>query len=844
MLALLMAVLLSGVLHQREAYAASTSTSSWITRSSPIDESKVPDQNGVAPSDLNTVETIFGVAITTGDEYLSSTWDCGKNASTRYQKALANYATILISGEDGYVKIYFPGVSSKEKFWTASNFIVATTINGYGSIDNDNKSRCDYVANLMVEQGLISESADESRADFADAIASECGPVWSTDKSMGGAEAASYYNVLLMSFSSKDWESKIVEPYNSNGESTRCSEVDRASKITSLTPAKLKAELVKVCKGNDSALKEIRTFTNLQIAKAYSKVKDGENCKDAISFASKDGTYVTPEDDYTTTCAVDGIGWVLCPVMNFIGKMNDEAFGFLNNFLNVEPELFSDSTSQKAWTTFRDLANVAFVIAFLVIIYSQITGGGVTNYGIKKLLPKLVIAAVLVNVSYIFCQLLVDISNIVGSSIYDLFKSLSVSATGGGTESAWSDAIGAILLGGAAIGLIAVIFFAPTVLLIVGVVVLILIARKALLILLVVISPLAFVAYLLPNTEQWFKKWWKLFWSLLLLYPIVGALFGAGTLAANILMPVAQKEESAMLQIAALAAMALPLLAVPAVLKGALSAAGSLGGRLSALQDRANTRGKRGIKEGRIGEAKGAWDARRQRRKVERRVGNGTIGRINRRIDQSRFGRYIGGDRGAAYATSQFDAAHEEEVKNANTRLQATMSHQEILDAARNGEHNGRQLSEYEREAAIRHTVERGNFNERRDLAQTSGTMTRSQRKSLTGGMRSRGDTDVYGDSALAAIEAGDQHGATGMSVAAATAEVASGTRRKINEGSLSVEAVMKDRRVAAHVARVAPTANAPARADLHAAIIDFATKNPQAWTKLDEETKRHAATI
>src|SRR5690606_20151629 len=34
--------------------------------------------------------------------------------------------------------------------------------------------------------------------------------------------------------------------------------------------------------------------------------------------------------------------------------------------------------------------------------------------------------------------------------------------------------------------------------------------RQALIILLIVISPLAFVAFLLPNTEGLFKKWYKL----------------------------------------------------------------------------------------------------------------------------------------------------------------------------------------------------------------------------------------------------------------------------------------------------------------------------------------------
>src|SRR5690606_17991085 len=68
------------------------------------------------------------------------------------------------------------------------------------------------------------------------------------------------------------------------------------------------------------------------------------------------------------------------------------------------------------------------------------------------------------------------------------------------------------------------------------VVVAVLLLREALIILLVVVSPLAFVAFLLPNTEGWFSKWRKLLMTLLLMYPAVGAIFGASQLASKVVM--------------------------------------------------------------------------------------------------------------------------------------------------------------------------------------------------------------------------------------------------------------------------------------------------------------------
>jgi len=394
----------------------------------------------------------------------------------------------------------------------------------------------------------------------------------------------------------------------------------------------------------------------------------------------------TNDDDSETSCAIDGVGWIVCPLMNFLADLNDKAFGVLTNFLQIEDDLTTNASLRAAWSTFRDMANVAFVIAFLIIIYSQITGAGVTNYGIKRLLPKMIIAAVLVNSSLILCQIAVDLSNIVGSTIYNLLTNLanadsaSTNAAGG-----WTEVVGFLLAGAVGVGLLIAIILAPTALLAIGAAVLILIARKAIILLLIVVAPLAFVAYLLPNTEDWFKKWWKMFSTLLMLFPVIGLIFGASSLAAGIINNVAGDADGQhLLQLTALGIMAVPLFAVPVVLKGALSAAGSVGQRLSGWQDKANRRGMRGMKESRLGEAKTAFDARRQSRKLDRRVGKGVLGRVNKRIDSSRVGRYLGGDRGAAAATAAVFHEFDEEVKRQKTLLSGR-SNEKLIEDLREG---------------------------------------------------------------------------------------------------------------------------------------------------------------
>lgn len=299
----------------------------------------------------------------------------------------------------------------------------------------------------------------------------------------------------------------------------------------------------------------------------------------------------TTEDK--TSCVIEGVGWLVCPVITFLGTLNDAAFGFLNNWLEIPARIFTDPATKGVWETFRNIANIAFVMAFLIIIYSQLTGAGISNYGIKKLLPKLILTAILVNASFIICSLLVDLSNIVGGSLYQILTSVDVGGNTtepGALSSIWTTTLSAVLTGGAIVAILALIIFAPMSLLAFALVIMILVARQAFAILLVVISPLAFVAYLLPNTEHLFKKWWKAFSAILMVYVIIGALFGASTLASKILLSVSQSDnaDSATLKIVSAAIMAVPLFAVPALLKGAMAAAGGVGNSIAKLQDRAN----------------------------------------------------------------------------------------------------------------------------------------------------------------------------------------------------------------------------------------------------------------
>lgn len=270
--------------------------------------------------------------------------------------------------------------------------------------------------------------------------------------------------------------------------------------------------------------------------------------------APGDSTAADSTTESAATCRVDGIGWILCPVANALAGITDALFAAVSAFMKVQPLSFStDDTLYTAWSVMRSIANIAFVIVFLIIIFSQLTSAGVSNYGVKKLLPRLIVGAILVNVSYFICAIAVDASNVLGFGIQALFEEITKqTANIGEIGSNWVG-MTALVLGGS--GVVAGVTIAATAItsmsvwamlaallpLLVGalfalvIAFLVLLARQALIIMLIIISPLAFVAYLLPNTEDLFKKWRKLFTSLLVLFPLLSVVFGASLLASVIL---------------------------------------------------------------------------------------------------------------------------------------------------------------------------------------------------------------------------------------------------------------------------------------------------------------------
>ncbi len=292
------------------------------------------------------------------------------------------------------------------------------------------------------------------------------------------------------------------------------------------------------------------------------------------------------ENSTSTSCDVQGIGWFICPVSNWLADGIDFMYSALQQFLKTKP---LETTNQNsgiylAWVIMRNISNVAFIVAFLVIIYSQLTSVGISNYGVKKMLPRLVIAAVLVNLSFTICAILLDLSNIAGYAFQDAFMGIknTISTVGENTSTwTWSEVISTALSNGAlAVGAGYAVSLALTTELLpmlvpaaalagltLLLILLIMAARQALIIILIIISPLAFVCYLLPGTEKWFKKWRDLFLTMLVFFPAFAVVFGGAQLAGIIIIQNASGPNGAIMHVLGMLVQIIPLAITPLIMK-------------------------------------------------------------------------------------------------------------------------------------------------------------------------------------------------------------------------------------------------------------------------------------
>jgi hypothetical protein len=286
------------------------------------------------------------------------------------------------------------------------------------------------------------------------------------------------------------------------------------------------------------------------------EVKDGEIAiadPDAVGpggGSSGGGQSQNLDDEEKPVCEAspNPMSWWICAGFNGLAELSDWIIEdivvpFIRpSQIGLDPnDKFTGATFQ-IWSAFRVYGNIILVVLLLIAVFGQAIGGGLVQaYTARKMLPRILIAGIAINISIYVVAFAVDVSIIIGNGIADLITTPLVQ-TGEFTFNPSTEQILAINSIAAVLGAIAaflitsgtaaaivpflLLFLVLPVFLAIVVIFVTLIILQATIMGLVIVSPVAFALYCLPNTERYFNLWWDWLFRALLVYPMFMTVVG------------------------------------------------------------------------------------------------------------------------------------------------------------------------------------------------------------------------------------------------------------------------------------------------------------------------------
>lgn len=191
-----------------------------------------------------------------------------------------------------------------------------------------------------------------------------------------------------------------------------------------------------------------------------------------------------------------------------------------NGYINfLSPD--GPSLVTQLWLVFKNLANLGIILGMIFTAIATILQ--IEKYNWKKTLPRLLLAALLVNFSLVICGIFVDISNYVVNAATTSFNNISLSnlvinCTLCPTVKAFSSIGGTWPLTRAAgLGIVLAALFLFQ---FVGLLFYVL-SRIVTIIICLIVSPLAFLGFAFPGGEKLWTLWRKQFQQAIVILPIL-----------------------------------------------------------------------------------------------------------------------------------------------------------------------------------------------------------------------------------------------------------------------------------------------------------------------------------
>jgi hypothetical protein len=194
----------------------------------------------------------------------------------------------------------------------------------------------------------------------------------------------------------------------------------------------------------------------------------------------------------------------------------DLALGAIQNLLTATPHFDQVREVSQLWNLMRGIADgFLVVIALIGGILVMVSSTAGTRYTVKLIVSRLLLAALLANLSLSTFAMAVDLNNALNAALLgDVLRS----------HAFLTGLQGHVVAAGLQGPVFALLSLIAALLLLALVV--IYVARTALLILAVIASPLALICYALPQTEGVTWAWWRVTAAAFLLQPVNALLLG------------------------------------------------------------------------------------------------------------------------------------------------------------------------------------------------------------------------------------------------------------------------------------------------------------------------------
>lgn len=267
-------------------------------------------------------------------------------------------------------------------------------------------------------------------------------------------------------------------------------------------------------------------------------------------------------DSEDSSCeSIGNWAWAVCPAISFLsGAINwmDER---IQGMLAVGEDRYRNPELHAAWINFRNIAYVILIPIMLVMVIGTALGFDIFSaYTVKKALPRMALAIMFITLSWHITTFFISFFNVLGGGILGLMTAPfgighnmsletlfgvsgsnagDIASTAGSAAVQWTVTLGALaglaVMAGSPGGLAILALYLAPVILFVLTAFLALMLREIFILAGVLLAPIAILAWIFPGNDGLWKLWWNTFSKLLMMFPLIMIIIGAGRIAAHLI---------------------------------------------------------------------------------------------------------------------------------------------------------------------------------------------------------------------------------------------------------------------------------------------------------------------